>query len=484
MRKTLVLLAIFLLSVTCVVLGAIKINANPTQLESKKPNVVVIVADDLGYCDTGLYKCDEVPTPNINSIARDGVLFPVGYVASSVCAPSRAGLMTGRYPQRFGFEFNTGGPRRTNAEDLGLPTSEITLAQVMKEAGYTTGIVGKWHLGSTQKKQPLARGFDHFFGTFHGATLYQNNDTPGLTTIKVDEADEVANYPEKRLPAIGIYKDHELVEEKEYITEAFTREAINFIEEHKKKPFFLYLPYTAVHLPLQATEKYLKRFENVTNPLQKVYRAMTSALDDGVGAVLVKLKETGLEKNTFVIFLSDNGCPTYINACSNFPLKDGKFSYYEGGVRVPFAMKWPGQITPGSLYAQPIIALDILPTLAEAVGAKVPKDRVIDGVNLLPYLKGENTALPHEMLFWRSGHNIAVRDSKWKLWKSDNDISLFFDLPNDIGEKVNVASQYPEVVERLSKALSEWNRQLSPPLWSSVGSRKIQADGATIELTP
>jgi arylsulfatase A-like enzyme len=484
MRKTLFLLAIFVLSVTCVVLGAIKINANPTRLESKKPNVVVIVADDLGYCDTGLYKCDEVPTPNINSIARDGVLFSAGYVASSVCAPSRAGLMTGRYPQRFGFEFNTAGPRRTNAEDLGLPTSEITLAQVMKESGYTTGMVGKWHLGSTQKKQPLARGFDHFFGTFHGATLYQDNDTPGLTTIKADDLAEQANYPEKRLPAIGIYKDHELVEEKEYITDAFTREAINFIGQYQKEPFFLYLAYTAVHIPLQATEKYLKRFENVTNPLQKVHRAMTSALDDGVGAVLSKLKEIDLEKNTFVIFLSDNGCPIYLKDCSNFPLNGGKSTYYEGGVRVAFAMKWPDQITPGGVYTQPIIALDILPTVAEAVGAKVPKDRVIDGVNLLPYLKGENTSLPHEMLFWRSGRNIAVRDSQWKLWKFGDNVTLFFDLPKDIGEQVNVASQHPEVVEHLSKALSDWNRQLSSPLWPSVRGRKIQVDGTTIELTP
>ncbi len=481
MRKTLFFLAIFFVSVTFVVLGAIKINANPTRLESKKPNVVVIVADDLGYCDTGLYKCDEVPTPNINSIARDGVSFSAGYVPSSVCAPTRAGLMTGRYPQRFGFEFNIGPPKRTNEQDLGLPTSEITLAQVMKNAGYTTGMVGKWHLGSTPNKQPLARGFEHFFGTFHGGTVYGNNDMPGLTTVKT-EGEET--FPEKRLPAIGIYKDNQLVEEKEYITDAFTREAINFIGQYQKEPFFLYLAYTAVHTPLQATEKYLKRFENVTNPLQKVHRAMTSALDDGVGAVLGKLKETGLEKNTIVIFLSDNGCPVYINACSNFPLKEGKSSYYEGGVRVPFAMKWPGQITSGNVYAQPIIALDILPTVAEAVGAEVPKDRVIDGVNLLPYLKGENKSLPHEMLFWRSGRDIAMRDSKWKLWKSGDDITLFFDLPNDIGEQVNVASQHPEVVERLSKALSDWNRQLSPPLWPSVRGRKIQADGVTIEVTP
>lgn len=481
MRKTLFLLAIFLLSVTCVVLGAIKINANPTQLESKKPNVVVIVADDLGYCDTSLYKCDEVPTPNINSIARDGVLFSAGYVASSVCAPSRAGLMTGRYPQRFGFEFNNGPPGRTEEKGLGMPRSEITLAQAMKQAGYTTGIVGKWHLGNTQQQQPLSRGFDHFFGTFHGATLYGNNDMPGLKTITVKDQE---NFPEKRTPRIGIYKDRELVEENEYLTDALTREAINFIGQHQKEPFFLYLSYTAVHTPLQATEKYLKRFEKVTNPAQQVYRAMVSALDDGVGAVLGKLKETGLEKNTIVIFLSDNGCPTYTNTCSNFPLNGGKAIYYEGGVRVPFAMKWSGQISAGSLYDQPIISLDIFPTVVEAVGAKVPKDRVIDGVNLLPYLKGQKTSPPHEMLFWRSGSNIAVRDSKWKLWKSGDQVTLFFDLRNDISEKVNLASQHPEVVERLNQALSDWNRQLLPPSWSPARDHKMQLDnGITIDVT-
>ncbi len=481
MRKTLFLLAIFVLSVTLVVLGAIKINANHTQPGSKKTNVVVILADDLGYCDTNLYKCDEVPTPNINSIARDGVLFSAGYVASSVCAPSRAGLMTGRYPQRFGFEFNNGPPRRTEEKGLGMPRSEITLAQAMKQAGYTTGIVGKWHLGNTQQQQPLSRGFDHFFGTFHGATLYGNNDMPGLKTITVKDEE---NFPEKRTPRIGIYKDRELVEENEYLTDALTREAINFIGQHQKEPFFLYLSYTAVHTPLQATEKYLKRFEKVTNPAQQVYRAMVSALDDGVGAVLGKLKEIGLEKNTIIIFLSDNGCPTYTNVCSNFPLNGGKTIYYEGGVRVPFAMKWSGQIPAGRVYDQPIISLDIFPTVVEAVGAKLPKDRVIDGVNLLPYLNGQKTSPPHEMLFWRSGSNIAVRDSKWKLWKSGDRVTLFFDLRNDISEKVNLASQHPEVVERLNQALSDWNRQLLPPSWSPARGHKMQLDnGITIDVT-
>jgi len=441
----------------------------------RKPNVVLIFADDLGYCDVGLYGCKNIPTPNIDSIFRDGTAFTNGYVTAALCSPSRAGLMTGCYQQRFGFEFNTGPLMRDWRQDLGLPANEITLADTMKKAGYATGMVGKWHLGMQAQYHPLERGFDEFFGFTFGGNLYSIPGAPGVITLGKD-----ASYT-RRHPLNPIYRGRTAVEEQEYLTDAFTREAVAFIKRHQHEPFFLYVPYNAPHTPLQVTRKYYDRFGHIADQRKQVYAGMVSALDDGVGAILKTLKEMDQEKNTLVIFLSDNGCALYTRACSNDPLKEGKMHLFEGGVRIPFAMKWPGKIPSGRFYDEPVSSLDIFPTVVAAAGGNMPEDRIRDGVNLLPYLTGETKSSPHDYLFWRSGTNSAVRSKQWKLFKG-NDHYWLFNLADDISETRDRSTEHPDVLKRMTDALLNWNSELKDPLWPTRLKVPYMFDGEKLEL--
>lgn len=407
--------------------------------EIRHPNIVLIVSDDQGYADVGCYGCKDIPTPHLDSLARDGVRFTDGYVSCPVCSPTRAGLMTGRYQQRFGHETNPGRvPQR------GLPTTQITLADLLKAAGYATGAVGKWHLGMTPKFHPQRRGFDEFFGFLSGAHSY------------LDAAADSAN---------PIYRGAKVVDEKEYLTDAFTREAVAFIDRHRRRPFFLYLAYNAVHRPMHATEKYLSRCAKISDRTRRTYAAMLTAMDDGIGAVLGKLKEAGLERDTLVFFFSDNGGPA-ANGSNNHPLRGRKGSMFEGGIRVPFLIKWPRRVPAGVIYRRPVISLDVLPTTVAAAGWKLPKDRQLDGVNLLPYLMGKNPASPHDILFWRMRQNRAVRKGNWKLVRSKAGPAQLFDLSKDIAETKDLASEKPAVVKELSQALAKWEAQMAPPLWS------------------
>jgi len=405
----------------------------------RKPNIIVILSDDQGYADVGSHGCKDIPTPNLDSLASSGVRFTDGHVSCPVCSPTRAGLMTGRYQQRYGHEMNPGG-----APEHGLPLSQITLANLLKSAGYATGIVGKWHLGMTPELHPQKRGFDEFFGFLSGAHSYLD---PLLGTPN------------------AILRGTEPVDEKEYLTDAFTREAISFIERHQKHPFFLYLPYNAVHAPLHATEKYLSRFKEISNERRRTYAAMLSAMDDGIGAVLRKLTDTGLEKDTLIFFLSDNGGPPG-NGSSNGPLRAYKATVYEGGIRVPFVLRWPAKIPAGVVYQNPVISLDVLPTALAAAGGKLPTDRPMDGVNLLPYVTGEKSDPPHDLLFWRMRQNEAVRMGNWKLVVAGATPPQLFDLSKDIGETNDLAGQKPDFVKELTGALAEWESQMVPPLWS------------------
>jgi len=410
-----------------------------------KPNVIVIISDDQGYADVGYHGCKDIPTPNIDSIAASGVQFTNGYVSCPVCSPTRAGVMTGRYQQRFGHEFNTGPPPGSIDDKIGLPTTQITLADMMKKAGYVTGAVGKWHLGMRPKFHPFERGFDEFFGFLHGGHPYIN--------VK----------PVKYNP---ILRGTEPVDEKEYLTDAFSREAVAFIERHRNDPFFLYLTYNAVHTPMQATEKYLSRFASIGDKKRRTYAAMLSAMDDGIGAVLKKLREYDLEHDTMVFFFSDNGGPTGANASRNDPLRGAKGTMYEGGIRVPFLLQWPRRIARGETYEQPVISLDVFPTVVAAAGGELPKDRVFDGGNLIPYVTGEKQQRPHDILFWRWGDRYAVRSRNWKLVKVATNTAELYDLSKDIGESNDLAEERPEVVKRLGGALAEWERELVPPVWT------------------
>ncbi len=409
----------------------------------RKPNVILIVADDLGYADLGCHGGKEIPTPNIDSLAKNGVRCTNGYVSCPVCSPTRAGLVTGRYQQRFGHEFNP-GPPATASKEFGLPLTEVTLANRLKGAGYATVMVGKWHLGYEPKFHPMKRGFDEFFGFPGGAHHYLNA---------------------KAAPDNPILRGTEAVDEKEYLTDAFTREAVAAIDKHHKHPFFLYLTYNAVHAPMQATKKYLDRFEKIADEKRRTYAAMLSAMDDGVGAVLDKVRQTGVEDNTLIFFVSDNGGPPPANASRNDPLRERKGTTYEGGVRVPFLVQWKGKLPAGKTYDHPVIALDIHPTAAAAAGAKLAADAKLDGVDLLPYLTGSNEKRPHETLYWRFGERTAVRHGNWKLVKNGLGEAQLFDLVNDIGEKKDLASEKPEKAKELAALYAKWNSELAKPLW-------------------
>lgn len=482
-RKRIWLMTVCLCAAVCIgviVVTAPQRAAARNNQTARKPNIVFILGDDLGYCDVSMYGCREIPTPNIDSIAAAGVKFTNGYVSAPVCAPSRAGLMTGRYQQRYGFEFNAGPLQRAISEpEMGLPTSEITLAEVMKQAGYATGMVGKWHLGMHEKFNPTKRGFDEYFGFLFGANMYIDPDQPGVKSF--DPEGTGVKIRSARNP---IVRGQTVVEEKEYLTDAFAREATAFIERHRNESFFLYAPFNAPHTPLQATPKYYDRFPNIKDEKRRIYAAMVSALDDAVGAILKKLRDAGLEKDTLVVFLSDNGCATYTGACTNDPLRLGKLTHFEGGFRVPFALKLPGRIKAGTVYEKPISSLDLFPTAVALAGGKLPTDRAYDGVDLLPYLTGKKKTGPHEVLCWRNGENAGVRKGRWKLFKGGDHYWLF-DLSKDIGEQQNVADKYPAIVAQLKKELADWEARMKPPMWPcrKVGDAfPVVIDGVKLNL--
>lgn len=408
-----------------------------------KPNVVVIVADDLGSGEIVCQGKQEIPTPHLHSIAQNGVCFTGAYVSCPVCSPTRAGLMTGRYQQRFGHEFNP-GPATQADVNFGLPLDQVTLADRLKMLGYATGMVGKWHLGYQPAYHPLRRGFDEFFGFLGGAHSY------------VDSGADAAN---------RVLRGTEPVDEKEYLTDALAREAVAFIDRHKSEPFFLYLPFNATHAPLQAIDKYSNRFSQIGDQKRRTYAAMLSAMDDAVGAVLEKLREARLEENTLVFFIADNGGPTLQTSSKNDPLHGFKGQVWEGGIRVPCMAQWKGHLPAGKIYDAPVIALDILPTAVAAAGGTVSGTPPIDGVNLLPYLTGEKTGRPHEMLYWRFGQQWAIRKGDLKLLATPDAGVQLFDLAKDVGEQHDLSAEKPDAVAQLTEDYQAWNAELKDPKW-------------------
>lgn len=423
-----------------------------------KPNVLVILADDLGWGELGCQGfTQEIPTPNIDSIAKNGVRFTSGYVSGPYCSPTRAGFMTGRYQQRFGHEFNP-GPAEAAVPNFGLPLTETTIGDRMKAAGYATAWIGKSHLGYKPEFHPLKRGFDYYYGFLGGAHDYFN------------ATGDQANL---------ILKGTESVPKIEYTTDEFAREAVDFIGRSKDQPWFVYLAFNAVHAPLQATEKYLSRFSGISDPKRKNFAAMLSAMDDGVGATLTKIRELGQEENTLVLFFSDNGGPTPSTTSQNGSLRGFKAQTWEGGVRVPFMMQWKGRIPAGKVDDRPVIQLDIHPTALAAAGVNTDPAWKLDGVNLLPFATGENKAAPHETLYWRFGKQIALRQGDWKVVKANEmegdalskpgaEGAALYNLKDDIGEKNNLAATQPEKLKSLTDAWNTWNSTLTEPKWGQV----------------
>jgi arylsulfatase A-like enzyme len=433
-----------------------------------KPNIVIILADDLGNADVGFQGCRDIPTPNLDSLARNGVRCTNGYVSGPYCSPTRAGLLTGRYQQRFGHEFNPGNEADNN---LGLPLTESTLADRLRTAGYATGLVGKWHLGASPQFQPQRRGFDEFYGFLGGAHTY--------------------------LPGQGapIYRGTEVVQEKDYLTDAIGREAVSFINRHKERPLFLEVAFNAVHTPMNATDERLSRFADIKDETRRTYAAMLTALDEAVGKVLDTLRSAGLEENTLIFFFSDNGGPTMpgttINGSRNDPLRGSKRTTLEGGIHVPFVVQWKGTLSPSSVYEHPVIQLDVLPTALAAAGVNTDPRWRLDGVNLLPFLKGEAAAAPHKELYWRLGEQWAVRQGDWKLVRYDQALDTpgvrsvassvtvtpprLYNLAQDPGESQNLAADRSDKVTELFSVWKTWNNQLATPLWKPV-VRPIEGD--------
>jgi arylsulfatase A-like enzyme len=425
-----------------------------------KPNVLVILADDLGYGELGCQGFTrEIPTPNIDRIASNGVRFTSGYVSGPYCSPTRAGFMTGRYQTRFGHEFNP-GPAQSAPKTFGLSLGETTIANRLKAAGYTTGWFGKSHLGYEPEFHPLKRGFDEYYGFLGGAHSYLDASS--------DKGNPILRGTTPTTDIDG------------YTTDAFAREAVKFIDHHKSSPWFCYLAFNAVHAPLEATEKYLSRFPNIKENKRVRYAAMQSAMDDAVGSVLGKIRELGQEENTLIFFFSDNGGPSHQTTSGNGPLRGVKAQTWEGGIRVPFMVQWKGRIPAGKMDDRPVIQLDIYPTALAAAGVMVKPKWKLDGVNLLPYLTGEQSGAPHEALYWRFGPQVAIRKGDWKLVKGVGSVGVqgverraqsnmegaeLYDLGKDIGEKTNLADQEPAKVKELAADWDRWNSENVDAKW-------------------
>jgi arylsulfatase A-like enzyme len=413
-----------------------------------RPNVIVILADDLGYADLGYTGCRDFETPHIDRLAASGVRFVNGYVTHPYCSPSRAGLLTGRYQQRFGHESN---PSFMPDDDtVGTPTDERFLSAALKGAGYRTAAIGKWHLGDAPRFLPEQRGFDEFYGFSGGGFNYYGTPNPREPRHRV-----VRNGQPVPLDKIS------------YLTDDFSDEAVSFIGRNEKNPFFLYLAYNAVHAPNQAPQKYLDRTQHIEYGARSVYAAQTIAMDGGIGRILKTLEDKRLRENTLVFFLSDNGGRA--DLADNRPLRGHKGILYEGGVRVPFLLSWPGRLKGGSDYRQAVCALDIFPTAVAAAGGSLAGGKPLDGVDLTPFLTGAQKQAPHETLYWREigGQGYALRQGRHKLVKrAAADRIELFDLETDPNERRDLAAQKPDVVAELKRLYERWNAQLMPPRWT------------------
>lgn len=444
-------------------------------------NVVFIVADDLGYGELGCYGGRDIPTPQLDALAAGGVRFTNGYVTAPFCAASRAALLTGRYQTRFGFEFNPIGAKNA-APGIGLPVAEKTVADHLRDTGYATALVGKWHLGGTAEFHPQRRGFDEFFGFLHEGHTYVPAPWHGVTTwlrrralpdagrgrwtspdgrivwsthLNTNEPDYDADNP--------ILRNSQPADERGNLTDAFTREACDFIGRHRAQPFFLYLAYNAVHSPMQGADAYLQRFAHIEDIHRRIFAAMLAQLDDSVGQVLARLRETGVADRTLIVFLSDNGGPTKELTSSNAPLRGGKGELREGGIRVPFIASWSGRIPAGRVVDDPVCAMDATAAALEVAGVQRGKLK-LDGVSLLPLLTTQTKPDPGRALFWRVGKKNALRRGDWKLIREGAAWQLY-DLTRDIGETNDLAAQEPARVKQLASLWDEWNAQQIEPRW-------------------
>jgi arylsulfatase A-like enzyme len=450
------------------ILLAVACLAASAEAAQEKPNLIVIMADDLGYGDVGYNGCTDIPTPHIDALAKNGVQFSSGYSAYSVCGPSRAGFITGRYQQRFGCERNP--QYRPYDPNMGVPKSEQTIAEVLKPVGYTSKIIGKWHLGAHKETHhPLNRGFDEFYGHLGGSHFYFQNEMKFKDSYNLTKGRE-----EIEQMRTWILDDHTPVAFEKHLTEEFTDEALDFIERHKERPFFLFMSYNAPHTPLQPADEHLERVAHIQDETRQLYAGLVVGLDDGVGQIMNKLRESGLEDNTLVFFMSDNGGKLKWGA-DNGVLRKDKGSSFEGGWRVPFLMQWKG-VTQPSVYDQPVNSLDVLATIADLSGAVLDPEKPLDGVNLIPYVTGAKQGSPHREIFLRGGgaqgtYAVRMGDYKIMTYNGGNGRQMF-NLKNDISEENNIIKAFPERFKEIENARAEWSKGLIEPAYLGLEHTK------------
>lgn len=470
----------------------------------RPPNIIVIVADDLGYNDISAFGggvAGVVQTPSINAIGRDGVIVDQGYASNATCSPSRAAIMTGRYPTRFGFEFTSAPqafaryishsspdalrpsifheervrdvpPRAT----LGLPPSEVTIAEMLQQQGYHTMLIGKWHLGEVASMRPEAQGFNEALGVMQGAAMFLPPNDPDVVNARID-FDPIDRFLWANLPYAvdwhGAGGDARF-RPRGYVTDYFADEAVSAIEANRNRPFFLYLSFTAPHTPLQATREDYDALGAIPDHTQRVYGAMIRALDRGVGRVMQALRDNGIDDNTLVIFVSDNGGAWYTGLADiNAPYRGWKSTFFEGGIRTPYFVRWPNGLPRGAHVTGPASHMDIFATAAAVAGA--PEQPQVDGVNLLPYLRGE--AQPSRTIFWRSGPYRVVRDGDWKLQVSETPNRVWlFNLASDPTEQHDLSAQQPERVAAMRAMIEAQNANAPPPLWPALIEGAVRID--------
>ncbi len=434
------------------------------------PNLIVILVDDLGYADTGFNGTTDLATPHLDQLAAQGVVCTNAYVTYAVCGPSRAGLITGRYQDRFGANLNpTANPAVPNN---GVPTSEQNIAELLAPVGYTSAAVGKWHLGTHPDLRPLERGFDHFFGFLAGGLDYFPEN---LTLHDLSEVNGAWAWHRTKLVR-GDTPIENNTWRTDYLTEELSAEADAFLRDHHTTnpddPFFLYLAYNAPHTPMQARQRDLDRFPHITDNRRKTYAAMVATVDDGVGMLLDTLNELDLDEDTLIVFLSDNGGATN-NGSINAPLRGHKSDFFDGGLRVPFVVRWPGVLPAGTRYDHPVSALDIAATIVDLADAPVAPERPLDGVNLVPYLTGDNTDRPHEALYWymieRGRLAARIGDLKF-IQLEDGTPPMLFDLAADVGEATNLHNARPDDTATLRDRFDVWAEPMVLPLAPGLGT--------------
>ncbi|MEM7099729.1 MAG: sulfatase-like hydrolase/transferase [Pseudomonadota bacterium] len=465
----------------------------------RPPNIVLILFDDMGFNDVSLYNGGaadgSVMTPAIDAIAREGVRFNNGYSANAVCAPSRATILTGRYSTRFGFEF-TPFPKvgatiarwmqdidepvlptiideaaldtLPDMNSLGMPAEEVTIAEVLSDAGYYTAHIGKWHLGGTSGMRPEDQGFDD--SLYMSGTLYLPEDHPDVVNAKREE-DGIERMVWTFSDYSAQFNGGETFQPNGYLTDYYTEEALKVIENNQHRPFFLFLSHWGIHNPLQATREDYDAFAHIEDHHLRVYAAMIRSVDRSVALVSEKLEELELDDNTLILLTSDNGGADYIQLPHvNQPYRGWKLTHFEGGTHVPFMAKWPARIPAGTVMDAPVHHIDLFHTIAGAARAGVPTDRKLDGVDLMPFIRGEQTDQPHETLFWREGHHQSVRHDDWKLIRTETPESKrwLFDLSADPTEQTNLAEYETDKLAELEALLAAHNAEQAQPMWPSV----------------